>query len=110
MLRKVDWFEEWFDSPYYHILYKNRDQKEADKFIHNLVKHLEIKPKSKILDLACGKGRHSLILNQLGMNVSGVDLSKNSIKEAKKNENETLDFAIHDMREVFKKKKIQLCF
>ncbi|MDG1841824.1 MAG: class I SAM-dependent methyltransferase [Crocinitomicaceae bacterium] len=110
MLSKVDWFEEWFDSPYYHVLYKNRDQKEADKFIHNLVKRLDIKSKSKILDLACGKGRHSLILNQLGMHVNGVDLSKNSINEAKKKQNKTLDFAIHDMREVFKKNKYNYVF
>ena len=110
MLSKVDWFEEWFDSPYYHILYKNRDQKEADKFIYNLVNHLEIRPNSKILDLACGKGRHSFILNQLGMHVNGVDLSKNSINEAKKKQNKTLHFDTHDMREIFKKNKYNYVF
>jgi len=110
MLRKVDWFEEWFDSPYYHILYKNRDQKEADKFIYNLVNYLEVKANSKILDLACGKGRHSLILNQLGMHVNGVDLSKNSINEAKKKQNTTLQFDTHDMREVFKTNKYNYVF
>jgi 2-polyprenyl-3-methyl-5-hydroxy-6-metoxy-1,4-benzoquinol methylase len=38
-------------------------------------------PKTKVLDLACGKGRHSTYLNQLGFDVLGADLSENSIAE-----------------------------
>ena len=37
----------WFNSDYYHILYKNRDKKEAEFFINNLIKKLKIKEKSK---------------------------------------------------------------
>ena len=29
MLKTKEWFGEWFDSPYYHVLYKHRDDKEA---------------------------------------------------------------------------------
>ncbi|NQX98132.1 MAG: hypothetical protein HRT73_09675, partial [Flavobacteriales bacterium] len=36
-----EWFEDWFDSPYYHILYKNRDDKEAKDFISNLINYLK---------------------------------------------------------------------
>jgi len=32
-----DWFETWFDSDYYHILYKNRSCDEAECFIDKLV-------------------------------------------------------------------------
>ena len=73
------WFTSWFDTPYYHILYKDRDDKEAQIFMDNIVHYLNLPEEAKILDLACGKGRHSIYLNKLGYNVTGVDLSENSI-------------------------------
>ena len=99
----MSWFVNWFDSPYYHALYKNRDEKEAQVFIDNLVHHLQIKKGSKLIDIACGKGRHATYFNSLEFDVVGVDLSPNSIASAKKNENNTLQFAVHDMREVYRK-------
>ena len=51
-----------------------------------------------MLDMACGAGRHSRYLAKLGFDVLGFDLSKNSIAEARKFENEYLKFLIHDMR------------
>lgn len=98
------WFETWFDTPYYHILYKNRDFAEAENFISLLVKDLKIPTGSKIIDLACGKGRHSVFLHQLGYQVLGVDLSKESIFHNKQFQNSTLKFEVHDMRnELFPK-------
>jgi cyclopropane fatty-acyl-phospholipid synthase-like methyltransferase len=94
-----NWFTSWFDTPYYHILYKDRDYKEAQLFMDNIVHYLNLPEEAKILDLACGKGRHSIYLNQMGFDVTGVDLSENSIVEAQKSSNETLHFAVHDMRE-----------
>lgn len=93
-----EWFADWFDTDYYHLLYKQRDNSEAAIFIKNLVHHLTLEKDSPVLDLACGKGRHSITLNQLGFDVLGVDLSANSITEAKKMENDTLHFQVQDMR------------
>lgn len=98
------WFETWFDSPYYHILYKDRNDTEAQLFMDNLTHYLNLPEEATILDLACGKGRHSIYLNQLGYNVTGVDLSENSITEASKSSNEKLHFQVHDMREQMNKK------
>jgi cyclopropane fatty-acyl-phospholipid synthase-like methyltransferase len=56
------------------------------------------------LDLPCGKGRHSVFLNSQGFNVIGADLSKNSIDFARRFENKTLQFRVHDMRNVINKK------
>jgi len=97
----MSWFVHWFDSPYYHTLYKNRDEKEAQAFIDNLVQHLQITKGSKLIDIACGKGRHATYFNSLGLDVVGVDLSPNSIASATKNANATLQFSVHDMREVY---------
>ncbi|MEN8811471.1 MAG: class I SAM-dependent methyltransferase, partial [Flavobacteriales bacterium] len=96
-----NWFASWFDSPHYHILYKNRDYKEAEYFLKKLTDYLKPKNTDKILDLACGAGRHSIFLNKLGFNVTGVDLSPNSIETANESSNETLHFDVHDMREIY---------
>ena len=103
-LETTNWFASWFDTPYYHILYKDRNYREAQIFMDNLTHYLNLPEKAKVLDLACGKGRHSIYLNQLGFDVLGVDLSENSIETANKNANETLHFRIHDMRVAFEEK------
>jgi SAM-dependent methyltransferase len=92
-----DWFTSWFDSPYYHILYKERGFDEAQSFMANLTSYLNISEGGKILDLACGKGRHSVYLNSIGYDVTGVDLSPHSIAYAKQFESEGLHFDVHDM-------------
>ena len=97
----MSWFAHWFDSPYYHTLYKNRDEKEAQVFIDNLIDRLQIQKGSKLIDIACGKGRHASYFNSLGLDVVGTDLSPNSIASAKENENATLQFSIQDMRDVY---------
>ena len=100
MASNNEWFSDWFDTSYYHILYKNRDEREARFFIENLCNFLAIKPNSSLLDLACGKGRHSITLNELGHKVLGVDLSQNSISVAKQHERRGLHFEVHDMRKI----------
>ena len=99
----MSWFAHWFDSPYYHTLYKNRDEREAQVFIDNLIEYLQIPKGSKLIDVACGKGRHAKYFNQKGMDVVGVDLSPNSINTAKKYEKKNLQFIVHDMREIYQK-------
>ena len=91
------WYSSWFDTPFYHILYKDRDDKEAQSFMDALTNYLNISENATILDLACGKGRHSLYLNSIGYDVTGLDLSKQSISEAKQKKNERLCFDVHDM-------------
>ncbi len=93
-----NWFESWFDSPYYHKLYFERDHAEAALFIDEVVEHLQPAQGSSMLDVACGKGRHSRQLAYKGFDVSGIDLSEESISEAKKSEGSNLHFYVHDMR------------
>lgn len=96
----MEWFAEWFDSPYYHILYTSRNVEEARFFIDNLIDSLSPTPAAKMLDLACGKGRHSIYLNSKGFDVTGADLSPQSIQHANQFANDQLRFVEHDMREV----------
>jgi len=94
---KTTWYASWFDTPFYHILYKDRDYTEAESFMSNLTNYLNVPEHGSILDLACGKGRHAIYLNKIGYNVTGVDLSENSITHAKQFENDTLHFDVHNM-------------
>ncbi len=99
-----NWYNSWFNSPYYHILYKDRGYDEASSFMRSLTHFLKLPEQAKILDLACGKGRHSKYLATLNYNVTGVDLSPLSIASAKINESDNLHFEVHDMCEPFPEK------
>lgn len=96
------WFKDWFNSPYYHQLYFNRDEKEAASFIDKLIDYLHPPSSSVMLDVACGKGRHSIHLAEKGFDVTGIDISEDSIKEALQHEKENLHFYLHDMRLPFR--------
>ena len=89
------WFETWFDSPYYHLLYANRSETEAADFIKLMAKHLSIEQNAKVIDIACGKGRHTKTLAELGFDATGIDLSPNSINAAKCSEREHLHLQDH---------------
>lgn len=104
------WFETWFDSPYYHLLYANRSAEEAEKFISAISEHLRIPDNAKVLDVACGKGRHSKTLARLGFDVTGIDLSKNSIEDAKQYSSDKLHFDVWDMRKTYKEEEFDFVF
>lgn len=97
-----EWYRDWFNSPYYHLLYFKRDEQEAAAFIDALVTKLQPPVNSRMLDVACGKGRHSIQLAGKGFFVTGIDISDDSIFEAKESENDRLEFFVHDMRLPFR--------
>jgi len=103
-----DWFRNWFDSPYYSLLYKKHDIREASIFLNHLLDHLKIKPGARLLDLPCGEGRHSVYLNKLGFEVTGADLNNKLIEKASKFENPSLKFLVHDMRDSLKEDSFDL--
>lgn len=111
---KKEWFAEWFDSPYYHLLYQHRDNNEAQLFLDNLVQKLNLSKQANILDLACGKGRHSVTLAQMGFRVTGADLAANSIAQAALHraalQLDKLNFIVHDMREPIQEQSFDAVF
>lgn len=98
---KQEWFETWFDTPYYHLLYDHRDEKEAEEFLNTLLSYLKLPPQSNVLDAGCGTGRYSVFLANKNYNVVGIDLSWKNIQHAANFESDTLTFLTHDMREPF---------
>ena len=104
------WFQTWFNSPYYHILYHQRNDEEAEFFVDNLCAYLQPAAQFRILDIACGRGRHSIYLNKKGYEVTGIDLSESNVRHAKAFENEHLHFFVHDMRHLFYTNYFDLAF
>ena len=96
------WYRNWFNSSFYHKLYFQHDEQEAREFIARLIAHFSIPKGSRILDVACGRGRHSRILAAEGFYVTGIDLSAASISYARQFENDHLEFYEHDMRLPFR--------
>jgi 2-polyprenyl-3-methyl-5-hydroxy-6-metoxy-1,4-benzoquinol methylase len=75
----VDWYDgyfedEWLDEIALHIP-EERTRSEVD-FV---VERVELRPGARVLDVACGHGRHSLELARRGFDVTGIDLSPRSI-------------------------------
>jgi len=101
---KNSWYKKWFSNKFYLELYQHRDEEDARWMINLLQRSISVNTKSKVLDIACGSGRHSLELARRGFDVTGFDLSEFLIKEAKKGLKESVEkdlkvrFLIKDMR------------
>lgn len=100
---EVSWFEEWFDSPLYEKLYAYRDEKEAVKLANLVEAKIPREKFGTILDLGCGRGRHSHTFAERGYNVTGTDLSPKAIQKAtnlaKQKEFSNVRFEVRDMRD-----------
>jgi SAM-dependent methyltransferase len=98
--RNDEWFAEWFDTPWYHVLYGNRSDEEAEAFINRLYAALtkQLNQSPSVLDLACGAGRHSRVFNALGCQVTGFDLSEKSIRQAREIGPASIRYVQGDMR------------
>lgn len=96
----MDWFVDWFDSAYYHILYRQRDQGEADRFVDNIATRISISNHDDVLDIPCGRGRHTQAIHKkFDCFVTGIDLSPSSIDHAKAHfKDAKIRFGIGDMR------------
>lgn len=93
-----EWYKQWFNSGFYHKLYFQRNDTEAQHFIENMLAYLKPQKNCRMLDVACGRGRHSKFLASKGYNVTGIDISFESIAYARQFETANLQFYQHDMR------------
>jgi SAM-dependent methyltransferase len=98
----ANWFVQWFGSPYYHKLYFEHDEKEATAFIHRLLRHLQPATGSTVLDAGCGRGKYSQLLAAKGYDVTGIDISPESIAIAEQTASQNLHFYQHDIRLPFR--------
>lgn len=94
------WYKASFQADYLTV-YKHRDAKGAAAEVAAMSDWLQLEHKASVLDLCCGSGRHSLILDKLGFRVTGVDLSETLLAEARASEPSGRIRWVHgDMRDV----------
>lgn len=95
-----EWYEESFGEDYL-IVYKHRDFGGARKEVDRMISWLDLPSGSKVLDLCCGMGRHSLVLAEAGYEVTGVDLSEALLREARSQKGaEQVTWLRSDMRKL----------
>jgi len=82
MTRRNEW-EEYFDG-HAPVYIQNSFTKNTVKEVDFLLEELKLPPGSRILDLGCGTGRHSVELAKRGYQITGVDISSGMLAEAKK--------------------------
>jgi SAM-dependent methyltransferase len=73
----------------------------AEDEVNSVINLLGIQQGSKILDLCCGPGRHSIEFAKKGYSVTGVDRTSTYIKKAQEQATSSgvkIDFIIEDMR------------
>lgn len=96
--KSVNWFEKWFNTKYYHDLYRHRDDSEAFEFVRALKDGFDWKANDIVLDVCCGNGRHALNLERMGIQTWGVDLSVDNIEMAKSNSKFPNRWQVQDVR------------
>ncbi|MFZ1687827.1 MAG: methyltransferase domain-containing protein [Flavobacteriales bacterium] len=94
------WFKEWFGTPYYALLYGNRDEQEAKAQVDGALALTGLKPGDHVLDMACGRGRHVRWFTERGMRVTGFDVNADAITAARRAA-PGADLHVHDMRAPF---------
>ncbi len=81
----VTFSKDWFNSPFYNLLYAHRNDLEAKIFANSFKKYIAMLPFGPFLDAGCGEGRFSFQLANLGLTGFGIDMACDKIETAKKN-------------------------
>jgi 2-polyprenyl-3-methyl-5-hydroxy-6-metoxy-1,4-benzoquinol methylase len=98
-----DWFDGYFEEEWLDEIALNIPEERTRKEVDFVLERLELEPRARVLDVACGHGRHSLELARRGFRVTGVDLSPRSIelaREAAASEGLDATFVERDAREL----------
>lgn len=96
----MGWYRSWFGTRYYALLYGHRNESDAQVWVDAILKRLELRSGAQLLDMACGRGRHAGWFHDRGLRVTGIDISAESIAEARAL-HPAVEFHVHDMREPF---------
>jgi SAM-dependent methyltransferase len=95
----ADWYATAFDGASAEMAWTDRTGAEVDRAL----KILKPAGGERVLDLACGSGRHSLELRRRGFEVVGADISPELIEIARRDaaaEDLDVEFVLADLREL----------
>jgi SAM-dependent methyltransferase len=83
-MANLDWTASFFDRSYVELLAAQKDPRTTTEEVDFVLEALAIEPPARILDVACGFGRHSIALARRGFEVLGVDNSPEMLAEARR--------------------------
>ena len=93
----TEWFEQWFGEEYLK-LYPHRDEEDASAAVSLIARLVPLNAGQRVLDLACGPGRHSQLIQAAGARVVGFDLSMPLLSRARHRTMPPLSVVRGDMR------------
>ncbi len=110
-----EWFSSWFNHPLYLKLYSHRDEEEAKTCIETILRltvpHTTEPSGFRIMDIACGAGRHALEFARKGFCVTANDLSP-YLLQCTRQQASTEQLSVHcterDMRDIAEKHTFHL--
>ncbi len=77
------WYQTFFDEFYLRQYGPALTDELSERQVDEIIDRLGLEPGAKVLDLACGHGRHAIRLAQRGMEVTGLDLSEVFLERAR---------------------------
>jgi cyclopropane fatty-acyl-phospholipid synthase-like methyltransferase len=107
----AEWYEDWFNTEEYLNVYRHHNEADAKKLVELILSNISLPGNSKILDMACGPGRHSILFAQRGYKVTAVDLSENLLALARSTAKDfglKINFIKSDMRVLNSDEKFRL--
>lgn len=78
------WYVDFFRNDYLAVYDHQFTAERAEKEVEFAVQALQLKPRSRVLDLCCGQGRHSVLLAKHGFQVTGIDLNPDYLELTQK--------------------------
>ena len=82
MTEPAPWYRTFFDDQYFTIYERRIAPSFTIPEVDGVVSLLGLAPGTRILDLCCGHGRHSIELARRGFDVTGLDLSEVFLRRA----------------------------
>jgi SAM-dependent methyltransferase len=79
-----DWYRTFFQGIVLDMWRKAVTPEQTRTEVDFLERHLRLRPGARVLDVPCGSGRHAVALAARGYSLTGVDLSLESIEEARR--------------------------
>lgn len=87
-MTKKWYYDEDFWITYGPVMFDRERVRSASWEIDNLIMLAGLNPGDKVMDSCCGQGRHSIILADRGMKVTGVDITEPYLKTARSKRDE----------------------
>jgi SAM-dependent methyltransferase len=97
------WYVTYFGEQYFDIYGPMLSEERTTREVEGIIRLLDVPQGSRILDLACGHGRHAIPLAQRGYQITGLDLSEVFLDRARAEAQArgvTIRWVHSDMREI----------